>query len=319
MSTTTSFESEPFCAMTWGWVGERGSWTGPRAQESLNALADTGVNWIIPAFSALQESAQSETVDRDLQPTVTDDEIRAIVRASHDRGLKVCLKPTVNCADGTWRAYIGFLEPDVPGEPTWGRWFESYTDFVLDAAMLAHEEHAEMLCVGCEMVRSDHREADWRRLIARVREVYDGPIAYNCDKYQEDRLTWWDAVDIMSSSGYYPSGRWNENLDRIEAAVQRTGKPFVFMEAGCPSRAGSSQRPNDWAFGGDADEIEQAHYLDEMFTQMRSRPWVRGAGLWDWPAALYPVANARENRDYCMYAKPGEDVLRRHVAQWLRS
>ena len=122
-----------------------------------------------------------------------------------------------------------------------------------------------MLCIGCEMVRADAREAEWRSLIAEIRAVYSGLVTYNCDKYQEDRLTWWDAVDVISSSGYYPIGTWDEHLDRIEAVVEASGKPFFFMEAGCPSRTGSSARPNDWTLEGEPSGDEQLRYYREMF------------------------------------------------------
>lgn len=28
-----------------------------------------------------------------------------------------------------------------------------------------------------------YKNGDWRKLIAEVRTVYDGPVGYNCDKY----------------------------------------------------------------------------------------------------------------------------------------
>ena len=100
---------------------------------------------------------------------------------------------------------------------------------------------------GREMVQADKRDAEWRALITDVRSVYGGLVTYNCDKYQEERVGWWDAVDIISSSGYYPIDQWEERLDRIEGTVHRWNKPFFFMEAGCPSREGSAARPNDWS------------------------------------------------------------------------
>lgn len=57
---------------------------------------------------------------------------------------------------------------------------------------------------GCEMTMTEHREAEWRALIAAVRQQYHGPVSYNCDKYGEDHVNWWDAVDCIASSGYYP-------------------------------------------------------------------------------------------------------------------
>ena len=300
--------------MTWGWTGIRGTWATPEAEASLDALSQIAATWCCVTFAALQDTPQSTVVQFRDEPTVTDDEVRWAIRAARERGMKVALKPVVNCADGTWRAYIGFFDWDVPGEPTWGQWFSSYTEFIVHHAKIAEEEGVELFVIGCEMVRADSRDVEWRELIRQVREVYGGLLTYNCDKYQEDHITWWDAVDVISASGYYPTGGWPEQLDRIEKVVRAHDKPFLFIEAGCPSREGSSTRPNDWTFGGAAAPEEQASYLDEMFDQASTRDWVGGFVLWDWPARLYPRESALENRDYCMFAKPGADVVREYYS-----
>lgn len=303
--------------MTWGWVGERGTWDTVEARHSLDELAALGgVTWVGVTFAAMQETAQSTRIAFRDPPTVTDDEVRQAIRAAKARGWKVMLKPVVNVADGTWRAYISFLDPPVPGEPTWDEWFASYTEFIVHHAQIAAEMGVDMLCVGCEMVQSDRQEEHWRAVIARVREVYGGLITYNCDKYQEDRVTWWDAVDVIGASGYYPCGSWERQLDRIEAVVARERKPFVFVEAGCPSREGSAARPNDWTLAGAPSGDEQASWYREMFAACADRPWVQGFVLWDWPAALYDRHDAAGNGDYCVYAKPAADVV---AAEYRRS
>ncbi|MBC7549385.1 MAG: 1,4-beta-xylanase [Cellulomonas sp.] len=306
--------AEPVCGMTWGWTGVRGSWLTPAAAHSMTELTALHPNWVTLAYAAVQETAQSTQIPYRDEPTVTDDEIRGAVARARSLGLKVGLKPVVNVADGTWRAYIGFFDWDVPGEPTWDEWFASYGEYVLHHARLAAELEVEMFCLGCEMVRADAQEAHWRALVAQVRAVYPGLITYNCDKYQEDHVTWWDAVDVISASGYYPTGRWDEQLDRIEAVVRREGKPFLFIEAGCPSRVGSAARPNDWSLVGAAEEQVQADYLDEMLSACAGRPWVGGFMLWDWPARLYEPGDAPADGGYCMYAKAGAEVVARHYA-----
>ncbi len=306
---TPKWSSTPVGGMTWGWTGVRGSWGGDTAEHSLDALAELEPNWIGVTFAALQATAQSTEIPFQDEPTVTDDEVRWAIRAAHARGAKVCLKPVVNCADGTWRAFIGFFDWDVPGEPQWGQWFASYERFMLHYATIAEEEGCELLCIGCEMVRTDGRESEWRALIARVREIYSGPITYNCDKYQEDHVTWWDAVDVISSSGYYPTGQWETQLDRIAPVARRFGKPFFFMETGCPSRVGSSARPNDWTLQGAPSGAEQADFYREMFAACSRREWMQGYMLWDWPASLYPSSEAAQNDDYCVFAKPAAEVV----------
>jgi hypothetical protein len=307
---------DPVRGMTWGWVGTRGTWATPEARDSMRRMTEHAVTWTALAYAAEQATAFSTEISLDAAPTVTDDEIVGAIREAHALGLKVCLKPVVNVADGTWRAHIGFFDWDVPGEPSWTQWFASYREFILHAAGIAEAEGCEMLCIGCEMVRADGQEAHWRALIADVREVYSGPITYNCDKYQEDRVAWWDAVDVISSSGYYPIDQWEAQLDRIERVVEAHGKPFLFMEAGCPSREGSAALPNDWNLVGSPSGAEQLRYYEAMFSGCRSRPWVRGLMLWDWPALLYPLDEADANDDYCPYGKPAGELMVREYAAW---
>lgn len=301
--------------MTWGWTGIRGAWAADAASDSMAAMVDHGVTWTALAYAVEQATAQSTEMPWDQAPTVTQDEIVGAIRQAKAHGLKVCLKPVVNVSDGTWRAYIGFFDWDVPGEPSWGDWFASYTEFILHAARIAATEGCEMLCIGCEMVRADAREDEWRTLIAAVREVYSGIVTYNCDKYQEDHVTWWDAVDVITSSGYYPIDRWDAELDRIEKVVEASGKPFFFMEAGCPSRTGSPDKPNDWSLAGEPSGEEQLRYYRAMFAACDARPWMRGFMLWDWPPALYSEADAAANDDYCPYGKPAGEFLREKYLQ----
>jgi len=311
---TRPFPTGPFNAITWGWTGIRGTWTTPAARASVKHMAALGPNWVVLAYAALQDNAQSTSIQWRDSPTVTDEEIVEAAGMARELGMRVCLKPIVNCADGTWRAHIGFFDTDVPGEPTWDEWFDAYDEFIVHHAALAESIGAELFSIGCEMVRADARADRWRGLVAKVRAVYSGPITYNCDKYQEERVTWWDAVDVISSSGYYPTGTWQEHLARIAPVVSLHQKPFVFLEAGCPSRDTSPSRPNDWSLAGKPSGEAQADYLDEMLTAVEATPWVRGVALWDWPANLYPAHTAATNTDYCMYAKPGADVVTRHFA-----
>ncbi|WP_439591681.1 glycoside hydrolase family 113 [Microbacterium sp.] len=301
----------PVCGMTWGWTGVRGTWATPTAADSMAKMADHAVTWTAISYAALQATATSTDIPFEAAPTVTDDEIVWAIREARALGMRVCLKPVVNVADGTWRAHIGFFDWDVPNEPTWTQWFASYRAFILHAAQIAQAERCEMFCIGCEMVRADGQEAHWRALIADVRSVYSGLVTYNCDKYQEDHVTWWDAVDVISSSGYYPLGTWDEHLDRIERVVEAHGKPFVFLEAGCPSREGSPAIPNDWSLPGEPSGAAQLAWYEDMFDACARRTWVGGWFLWDWPPRLYDLAEATANDDYCPYGKPAGDFLRR--------
>lgn len=47
--------------------------------------------------------------------TITDKDITFAVNRARGRGIKVCLKPVVNCGDGMWRAMIDFPDEDMLG------------------------------------------------------------------------------------------------------------------------------------------------------------------------------------------------------------
>ncbi|MGN5734549.1 glycoside hydrolase family 113 [Arthrobacter psychrochitiniphilus] len=316
MSAASELLAGRVSGMTWGWVGTRGTWDTDEAHESMKAMTEHSVTWTALAYAAEQATAFSTEISFDTAPTVQDGEIVAAIRQAHSLGLKVCLKPVVNVADGTWRANIGFFDWDVPGEPSWTQWFAEYERFIVHAASIAEAENCAMFCIGCEMVRADGQETHWRNLIAAVRNVYTGVITYNCDKYQEDHVSWWDAVDVISSSGYYPIDALEEQLERVGEVVRRHGKPFFFMEAGCPSREGSAQLPNDWNLVGEPSGAEQLRYFEALFAACEERDWIRGLMLWDWPAALYPAVDAGGNDDYCPYGKPAGTFMAERYAAW---
>ncbi|MDR3304113.1 MAG: hypothetical protein LBS86_06840 [Treponema sp.] len=278
---------------------------------SLEKMRDrTGASHVIFTPAGVQETAHSEHIDFTGPGSADDEELVAIIHYAQTLGLKVILKPTVNCQDRTWRAFINFFDYESPPEPKWRNWFASHERFQVHYAALAEQTHCVMFIAGCEMVMAQRRDAEWRALIANVKQVYSGPVSYNTDKYQESEVSWWDCVDVISSSGYYPSASWEQELDRIEAVVQRFNKPFFFAEIGTMSTRGSHSIPNDWAHQGVADAQDQADWYREMFEHTRRRPWVEGYGLWAWSADLYDADQARDNGGYDLYAKPAEQTVR---------
>lgn len=296
--------------LTFGAFACRGSLDKEETRLSLrNAKERTGIDTILLVPNALQDTAQSEKIDFTSKATVSDQELTEFIRYARELGLRVILKPTVNCKTGTWRAHINFFDQDVPCEPKWSNWFRSYTDYQLHFAEIAEQEKCEMFIAGCEMVMSERREQEWRRLITDIRSVYHGLVSYNTDKYQEDHVSWWDAVDVISSSGYYPLTDWEQELDRIEKVVRSFDKPFFFAEAGCMSTEGSSKIPNNWMLRGEINLQEQAEWYQTMFDACDRRDWVGGYCAWDWSCRQYALSAAASDARYDIYGKPAEKVV----------
>ena len=292
-------------------MSQRGDWQDPMSRESLRMMKEElAASHVILPITVTQAHPQSTKIDWQSDNVLIDAEVKGMIAYAQGIGLKVILKPMVNVADGTWRAHINFFDYDVPCEPTWSQWFDSYREYLNHYAKLAEETGCVMLVIGCELVNSDRREAQWRETISQIRQHYNGLLTCNCDKYQENNLTWWDAVDVISSSGYYPIDKWEQELDRIEQVVNHYQKPFFFCEVGCPSREGSQYLPNDWSFSGEVSMIAQSRWFEKMFTACDKRNWIQGFGIWDWKARLYSREMALKDDDYGVYGKPAAAIIR---------
>lgn len=298
------------CGITFAPFAPEGSFSQEKTRQSLKLMKErTNANFVILAPNGLQDTPQSEEICYTSPATMNDDELQSMIDYVQSIGLRVAIKPTANCKNGTWRAHINFFDEDVPCEPKWGNWFDSYIDFQRHYAKIAQKMGCEMHIAGCEMVMAERREEQWRQVIAEIRKEFSGLVSYNTDKYQEHNVRWWDCVDVISSSGYYPLTDWNRQLDRIEAVVKKFNKPFFFAEAGCMSVEGSKNVPNDWTVRGSIDLDGQAEWYQAMFEACRSRDWVSGFALWSWSHNLYTPAQAAKHGDYEIFAKPAESVI----------
>jgi hypothetical protein len=228
---------------SWGWTGRRGEYSGPEADHSLERLAATGADSVCIAFATFMRDSRSPelTWAEDNPRMVSDDDLRHAISSARKNGLRIILKPVVNCRDGVWRAWIKFHRPLttaekaagvtghldpwrdedefvdglVPDEAAWAAWWENYSRFILHYARLAAEQNVEMLCLGCEMSSTEEFESRWRELIADVRTIYSGAITYNCNHGREHAVEWWDAVDVISISAYYAIEPPEDSADEL--------------------------------------------------------------------------------------------------------
>lgn len=282
-----------------------------KTMQSLTLMKEsTGCSHMVLALGALQDTPHSEKIDVTGPHIPTDEELLKIIEHARSLGLKIILKPMLNCRNGEWRAFINFFDNEVPCEPKWSVWFENYMSYILHYARLAEQTGCEMLMIGCEMVMTERKEDYWRELVKRVRMVYHGLITYNTDKYQEGEVKWWDCLDVISASGYYPTQKWEENLDRIEQVVRKFNKPFFFAECGCMCREGCTKAPNDWTYQGKYNLQIQADYFEEMFEACSKRDWVEGFGFWAWTNNLDESQENGQDDGYGVYGKPSCQIIK---------
>ena len=321
---------------TYGWDSHKGMLTDPRSKTSIKRMSDMGCNWAALAFAVTQERFSSVRFGFDFRYCDTDREIETAIGNIKKLGMKVCLKPVLNCEDGTWRANITFPEREFPvydelGRKIsyWNEWFSCYTAFILHYAEIAEYTGCEMLCIGCEMIGTEHREAEWRDLIARVREVYHGPLVYNANHGKEDNVRWFDALDFIGTSAYYPVGspaggdsaeqmlaRWTEPKKKLRDLSERLGKKIIFMEIGCRSAERCASMPWDFTHVDNArSEEEQANFYESALRAVWGEDWFGGYFWWDWPTFLPPDDRIGKDTGFMIYGKKAETLL----TKWYKS
>ncbi|MCR5291558.1 MAG: hypothetical protein K6E28_01560 [Eubacterium sp.] len=314
-----------FCkGYTWGFLSQAGDMQTDDAEKSMRRLASNGLDWICITVNGWQEYFYSSTVFSHYQYTQTDKDVETAVKMAKSLGLKVCLKPMVNCLDGSWRARIDFPD-DEKCSYYWEKWFESYNAFMRHYAEMAEDLGVEMLCTGCEMKGMDKQSDYCRKMIKNVRNIYKGILMHNVNRGDETCSEWLDEVDVVGISAYYPVTdeqnkgidtmrlRWKESVKILDECHSKYGKPVMFAEIGVRNERGCTMYPWDFKDRPDfpIDEDEQSDFYESAMEATWNIPWFAGYFWWDWKVII-PDENAMKNdRDFTVYGKKAEKTLRK--------
>jgi hypothetical protein len=233
--------------------------------------------------------------------TQSDASLEHDIRNAESQGLHVALTPMVYGV-GLPRGWRGALRPSDPGA-----FFASYTRMIDHYAALSERTGVSIFFVGSEMNSLQGLGEEWHRLIASTRRLYSGKVSYdtNWDRISPRDVAFWDAVDIVSVSAYFPLSRaarpsirelraaWRANevlpghqgwADSLALLARATGKPMLFGEAGYRSALYSTERPYDVNARLAADQSVQANAYQALFETFEPQPWWMGVMWWQWGA-----------------------------------
>ncbi|THH41542.1 hypothetical protein E4021_02815 [Neolewinella litorea] len=245
--------------------------------------------------------------------------MRTCIRAAHDRGLTVLLKPQI-WIRGSWPGEIDFAD-----EAGWEQFFSAYEDWILHYGKMAQAEDVAALCIGTELVHTTLKHPDrWRKIIAALREVYDGQLTYAANWGEEfENLSFWADLDVMGLNSYYPlssekqptdaelqagAHRWMQMADSISEAHDR---PLWLTEVGYRSVADAWQNPH--AEAGDREESleAQARCYTALAGAVRESARLQGMFVWKWPSYLGHTEGRGNTRNtgFVPGGKPAASVL----------
>lgn len=297
----------------------RGRYGSASSDESLEALAQTGTEWVALVTTWYQDGFNSTSI-RPAKKSPNDDSLVHAIKKIHSLGMKVMLKPHIDLLDvseGKWRGDIEFYT-----DSDWEAWFESYRDFILHYARIAQEHNVELLCIGTELSITSTTKGDlWREIIIKsVRDVYKGPLTYAANWYEEyDIINFWDALDYAGLDPYFPLANeakptreeivegWKPWVKDIEAWQARIKKPVIFAEIGYKSAGWSARDPWEHMPGRKVDLQQQADCYEALFQTFWDKPWFYGIYWWEWGTTTR--RGGELNRGFTPQNKPAQEVL----------
>ncbi len=124
--------------------------------------------------------------------------------------------------------------------------------------------------------RGERLEAAWRGLIDDVRRVYRGPVTYGANFDQYHRVGFWEALDAVGVTSYFPLTLWGADGDTRRAAMADAWAgvaagltaaatldedevlPVYLLELGWTRLAGSTVRP--WSY----DRVDVLESIGEV-------------------------------------------------------
>ncbi|EFA85383.1 hypothetical protein PPL_02386 [Heterostelium album PN500] len=290
---------------------------------SLYNLRSSGANWVSIVVTNFQDTQNTTAIYPVPGITATDEELEHAINYAHKIGLNVMLKPHIDFMKDPahWRGEIGVYYT----EQQWAEWFANYTPSLVHYAEMAENLKVEQFSLGCELIATSWRDAQWRQVAKSVRDVYSGVLTYAANHGgEETNKTWWDVVDIIGVDAYYPLcpethnatladmvNYWNvimyQGVNNGEEQMTSSlhnltvfwNKPMIFTELGYCS--------GNCTTGPEVDLGIQDIQFQSVFEAFANVPWFEGVHWWNW--VTDPAFGGEDN--WCMTPqfKPTEVLL----------
>jgi hypothetical protein len=292
----------------------RGTYGSEQSAESLKNAHALGVDWISVMPFGFQRAAEPGIR---LGGWETDESVVATIEQAHALGMKVLLKPHL------WSRET--MDREHWSDEDRLQFFEEYEHFAVHFAEVARDGKADAYCIGNELKYTSRHEAEWRRIIARVRSIYSGPLTYGANFDEVFDVPFWDALDWIGVSAYFPLvdaptpkreeliAAWQPIASSLEQLSARHAKPVLFTEIGYRSCDGAAWR--QWEIPRDAPVNHEAQRVayEAFFETMWPRPWLLGAYPWKWFS--YPEHSHATSNDFEFEQKPAQAVIEQAYRQ----
>ncbi len=243
--------------------------------------------------------------------------VRKTLKYAHEKNLKVNLKPHLWVGGEGWPGALAFSSEEA--QTTWQQTYRSY---IMQMAKVAGRHNVAMFTIGTECKKLVQRfPGYWRDLIRDIRAVYDGKVTYQANWDNVKKVAFWDQLDYISVSGYFPlkadptqkalKDAWKPYIAKLKRIHLAYDKPVIFGEYGYCSKDGALANPWKGARSDPAPvnlELQKAAYKG-LYEAIWGKKWFHGGFLWKWHPR-HQKAGGQDDPGFTPQRKPVQQVIK---------
>ncbi len=271
----------------------------------LEYAKQLGASHVAIVVQAQMTETTSSTLSTQGGESTSMTELKRVIGLAEELSLKVILFPIIwldQRGEGEWR---GTLAPrDL------NRWWISYEEWITTLAVLAEKHKVSMLSIGSELSSLESDEGRWRAMIRRLRSSYSGLMTYSANWDHFDQVGFWDQLDMIGLTAYYPLAtpqsilrkrerssshskpRLRVNSMRSRWSLVRLGliewlekhhpqRSIFFTELGYPSQVGGAEKPWHYLQSAEVDLDIQRDAFIAFRETWREDKRLRGVNIWN--------------------------------------
>lgn len=250
----------------------------------------------------------------------TKEGITNCIRMAHSNNIKVMLKPHIWIHHGGFTGDIGF-----DNDSLWQTWEQSYTQYIMEYAVIAEQEKVALFCIGTELKNSIiNRPKYCESLINKVKKVYSGKITYagNWDSYQ--LFSHWDKMDYIGIDAYFPldntktpqiqqlKNAWQTISEQLKNYSDKHQKPILFTEYGYRSVDYNCKEPWESSKNGTVNLKAQSNAYEALYLSIWNKEWMAGGFLWKW--FDYHHKMPKYDNEFSPQNKPAASIISKYYA-----
>lgn len=256
----------------------------------VDEIAERGATDVLVVVNAYQSNRFASDIAARPGRTPSDATLARTLHQVRASGMRAALMPVVRLEERAPHEWRGVIAP-ADGLDAW---FAAYTRFVLPLAHIASAQGARRFVVASELSSLERYESRWRGVIAKLRAAFPGSLSYSANWDHAHEVQFWDALDEVGVTGYFPllgdgafseaslAAAWRAPRAELQALARRVGKPVLLTEIGYASRRDAGARP--WDDSGDAviDLRAQQQLYRGFCDALSEAPSVSGFYVWNW-------------------------------------